>query len=323
MENNTYIYSQRSARSVLNLIAMHYDLSSPENCTFYARGLHDNYLLTAGNTKFILRIYRNNWRSTEEIEFELALLRFLGNKGALVAFPLRTRSNELSFLIDSPEGKRSAALFHYAKGNAPGNKLSVKESELLGESVASIHRLAEDFNTPYTRPILEAPYLLDDSINAIEPFLNRDSLAYLKSIQNKLHHALPQISKEQGKFGICIGDVNPTNFHIDEEILTVFDFDQCGYGYRAFEIGKFISSIHTLKNTNEIANAFLSGYQKVRPLSQDELSAIPYFEMVSVIWVMSINANNADLIGHKWLEQPFWDRKITILKELDNALHFK
>ena len=149
------------------------------------------------------------------------------------------------------------------------------------------------------------------------------ALPYWSLIQNKLHHALPQISKEQGKFGICIGDVNPTNFHIDEEILTVFDFDQCGYGYRAFEIGKFISAIHTLKNTNEIANAFLSGYQKVRPLSQDELSAIPYFEVVSVIWVMSINANNADLIGHKWLEQPFWDRKITILKELDNALHFK
>lgn len=323
MENNSYIYSQRSARSVLYLIASHYEIANPENCTFYARGLHDNYLLTVGNKKFILRIYRNNWRSAEEIAFELSLLRFLGDKGALIAFPLPTRSGELSFVINSPEGIRSAALFHYAKGNAPGNNLSVKESELLGKSVANIHRLADDFKTSYIRPILEIPYLMDDSINAIEPFVNRDTLDYLNSLQHKLHRTLPRLTKEHEKFGICIGDVNPTNFHIDKEMLTIFDFDQCGYGYRAFEIGKFTSSIHTLKNKDVIAKAFLEGYQQVRPLSQDELTAVPYFEMVSVIWVMAINANNADLIGHKWLEQPFWDRKVATLQELDIALYLQ
>jgi len=32
---------------------------------------------------------------------------------------------------------------------------------------------------------------------------------------------------------------------------------------------------------------------------------------------MAINAGNAELIGHKWLEEPFWTRKITILQQLD------
>lgn len=323
MANNTYLYSQLSSSSGLSLVAFHYDLPNLEYCSFYARGLHDNYLLTAGIAKFVLRIYRNNWRSPEEIGFELAALKYLGDKGARVAFPITTRSGDLNFAIDSPEGKRSAALFHYAKGNAPGTNLSIKESELLGKSAATIHQLAEGFKTPYTRPILDVPYLLDGSINAIEPFLNQDALAYLKSIQPQLHHALPHLSKEQAQYGICIGDVNPTNFHIDKETITIFDFDQCGYGYRAFEIGKFISSIHSFKNKNDIANAFLKGYQQQRPLSSNELAAIPFFEMIAVIWVMSINANNADLIGLKWLEQPYWDRKLTILKELGDALHLQ
>lgn len=320
MEKSAYIYSQLSTHSVLNLIALHYGLSNPESCKFYARGLHDNYLISAGKKKFILRVYRNNWRSGEETGFELDLLRFLGDKGAPVAFPLLTRMGESSVFIDSPEGKRSVALFHYANGHAPGNDISIEESALLGKSVANIHSLTENYLTPRTRPVLDVPYLLDGSIIAIEPFVEKEILIYLKTLQNKLHRSFPQLVKDPGVFGICIGDVNPTNFHVAENSLTLFDFDQCGYGFRAFEIGKFISSIHAVASKKAIANAFMAGYQQVRQLSHEEISAIPYFEIVSLIWVMAINASNADLIGHKWLEKPFWHRKIAILKELDKAL---
>ena len=75
------------------------------------------------------------------------------------------------------------------------------------------------------------------------------------------------------------------------------------------------------KNKNELARKFLYGYQKVRQLNIDELNAIPYFEMVAVIWVMAINAKNEDLIGYKWLESAFWDRKIAVLKELEELVH--
>jgi len=320
MEKSEYIYSQLSTHSVLNLIALHYDLSNPESCKFYARGLHDNYLISAGMKKFILRVYRNNWRSSEETGFELDLLRFLGDKGAPVAFPLLTPTGESSVFIDSPEGKRSVALFHYANGHAPGNDISIEESALLGKSVANIHSLTENYLTPRTRPVLDVPYLLDQSIATIEPFVEKEILIYLKTIQNKLQQALPRLVKEPGVFGICIGDVNPTNCHVDGNSLTIFDFDQCGYGFRAFEIGKFNSSIHAVASKKAIANAFLEGYQQLRQLSHDEISAIPYFEIVSHIWVMAINVSNADLIGQKWLEKPFWDRKIAILKALDKVL---
>ena len=140
MEGSTYIYSQLSSQAVLTLVAFHYDLPDPERCKFYVRGLHDNYLIVAENKKFILRIYRNSWRTEEEIGFELDLLLFLGDKAALVAYPLFTKKAELSFSIDSPEGRRSAALFHYADGHAPGNEISTEESALLGFSVANILR---------------------------------------------------------------------------------------------------------------------------------------------------------------------------------------
>ena len=323
MDSNAYIYSQRSIDSVRSLIAEHYALAQPDSCHFYARGLHDNYLISTNNDKYILRIYRNNWRSSEEIGFELDLLSFLGDKGAPVSFPLRTKSGELKFEIDSPEGTRSAALFAYANGHAPGNDISTEDSVLLGKTVANIHQLTVNFKTKFCRPILDAPYLLDESVITIEPFIGKDELAYIKSLQRKFHQSFLQLSKDHEKYGICIGDVNPTNFHIHEHQPTLFDFDQCGYGYRAFEIGKFISSVHNLTNKNDIASAFIAGYQQVRQLDLDEIAAIPYFELLSVIWVMAINAGNAELIGHKWLEAPFWTRKFTILKQLDAQIFNK
>jgi len=321
MDKLTFTYSQLSSHSVGHLAMSHYDLPGFISCKFYVLGLHDNYLIECEHEKYILRIYRNDWRSTEEIQFELELLAFLRAKTAPVSFPISTKLGELSFLIDTPEGKRSAVLFLYADGSALENAISIEESTQLGKVVANVHRSADTFETNYSRQNLDLPYLLDESILAIKPFIDVDALSYLQSLQFKLEDTLSSFSKQAGVYGICIGDVNSSNFHINhKQEITLFDFDQCGYGYRAFEIGKFISSLHSLKTKHDIAKAFIDGYQQVRVLTHEEHLAIPYYELLSVIWVMAIHANNVDRIGHKYLEKPFWDRRLFKLKELEKLL---
>jgi Ser/Thr protein kinase RdoA (MazF antagonist) len=321
MEVNPYLHTQHSAAAVLHLTVLHYELPRLASCQFYVRAMHDNYLITCGSSRYILRIYRNSWRSIDEIGFELDLLCYLSGKKASVASPLRTKNNELSFRLESPEGRRVAALFPYAEGHAPGPGISVAEGSMLGSEVARIHELGVGFSTPYTRHTLELPYLLDESIVDITPFLDQTWRNELGVLQGKLQRALGKLPKDTASYGICLGDVNPTNFHVNHENkLTLFDFDQCGYGYRAFEIGKFISSIHYSPLKHEIAKEFVAGYQGVRPLTNAERAAIPYFEMVAVIWVLAINVNNTDLIGYKTLERPFWERKFKILNVLDAAL---
>lgn len=315
---NKFIYSQLSSDSVRRLLIQHFDFDQPPQCRFYVLGLHDNYLIDGDNKKFILRIYRNDWRSAEQIGFELDLLSFLGKQQAPVAYPLPTIDNKLAFSIDCPEGKRLAALFPYADGNAPGKDITASQSMMLGSTVAQLHRVTASFSTHHQRPTLDLSYLLDDSIGAIAPFIDTENRNYLNSLQKRLHNAIPKIAKDQDTFGICIGDVNATNFHInDQDEITLFDFDQCGYGYRAFEIGKFNASISQTEIKHKVTKAFLEGYDQVRPLSRDEINAIPYFEIIALVWVMAIHAHNADRIGYKWLEQPFWNRYTSSVKKLD------
>ena len=319
MTDTLYCYAQLAASSVRQAVLLQYDLAETTHCKFYARGLHDNYLLESQQRKFILRVYRNDWRTEEAIHFELDLLRFLSDRGGSVAYPINTQSGASCFSIATATGQRFAALFPYADGQAPGGALSVEESLLLGHAVAQIHSASNDFSSAHARPHLDLAFLVDASIEAIAPFVDTPYLAYLKQLQTRLHQSLPNIPHGEGRYGICIGDVNPTNFHINEQKqITVFDFDQCGYGYRAFEIGKFISSIHLFDKKQELAKAFVEGYQQVRTLSQAELSALPYYEMVGVIWVMAITASNAEFIGHKWVEKAYWERKLSLLQELES-----
>ena len=68
--------------------------------------------------------------------------------------------------------------------------------------------------------------------------------------------------------------------------------------------------------------AFIDGYQQLRPISEAEHRVIPYFEELSVIWVLAINAKNVNRIGHKYLNKPFWDGKLAVLKELQASNTF-
>ena len=82
----TYTYSQLSAGSAGEFVASHYGLAGPLRSKFYVLGLHDNYLIENAGAKYILRIYRNDWRSSEEICFELEFLAqpFWGKRIAML-----------------------------------------------------------------------------------------------------------------------------------------------------------------------------------------------------------------------------------------------
>lgn len=313
----SHTYSQLSADSALALVDSHYVDIHPKHCKYYMLGLHDNYLIESSINKYILRIYRNDWRSKQEIDFELELLTHLGARQAPVATPLTTVQGNQSFSIPCPEGERHAALFEYADGYSPGPEMTSEHSRLLGSAVARFHELANSFTTDKQRSILDLPHLIDESIESIKPFLSHVDLDYITAAQRELHNAQPDLPKSSGVYGICSGDVNSHNYHINSnQQITLFDFDQCGYGYRAFEIGKFASSLEHFDSKNGLLEAFLHGYQSVRKLSKEELKAVGYFEPVAVIWVMAIHARNANRIGHKHLEHTYWHKRLEVLKTL-------
>jgi len=308
-----------TADAIRDQVLPHYALPPPLRCRFLMRGMHDNYLVEDAAGKYVLRVYRGRWRSRDEILFELELLDHLHRRGSPVAYPLFTTASQPLVAVRTADGERLAVLFSYAPGHAPAD-IDPRLGETLGQVIARIHQQADTFSTAHVRRVLDLDYLLDASVDAISPYLTREQRQTVQATQRRIRDTLPVLSRQAPAFGACTGDVNPRNFHVDERgRITVFDFDQCGLGWRAFEIGKFYSSLPADTKSGTLRAAFLRGYESVRVLEPDERRAISQFVTVSYIWVMALHVYNDDLVGPLLADPGFWVKKLERLRRLENA----
>lgn len=318
------IHSLPSAQALIENVLGDYQIPTPCACLLLKRGLNDTYLVKAEARRYILRVYRYGWRSKAEIDFELDLLRFLHECQAPIAYPIATISGDLTKAIAFPEGTRYTALFSYAPGKAVDKKLNREQSRRLGATVATIHEATSNFKSNFSRPQLNSEYLLDRPINAIAALFphRNDAINYLHEQieQIKTNLLALNLPKKLPFYGLCIGDIHSGNAHFDRlNQPTLFDFDQCGYGWRAFDIGKFINTSIVWQLESGIIDSFLNGYQDVRVLSYIEIATIPTFIKVAHIWVMGISASVVgDVLAYSWFTDEWLDNKLDLFRSLSS-----
>ena len=310
-------YSRLSDFAIEESVLAHYECLHAPQCQYFMTGLHDNYRVQDGQRDYIVRLYRNDWRSEPDILFELELLIHLRQYGAEVAQPLMTRTGEYYVKLGCPEGERLAVLFPWAPGEAPGAAITPQQSALLGAAVADLHAGSGQACLVQKRPALDIVALLEQPIKSIIDFNPPPGIFppdYWQGLQRSLTAALAGLPFEAPYTVYCHGDINPGNFHIAGQRITLFDFDQCGYGWRAFDIGKYFSSVLTYEQYGELQQRFLAAYQQRLPLEEEERRCIPYFICVSLLWVTAIHIANINLIGHKALAAPFWQHRYALLE---------
>ncbi|HCF28201.1 MAG TPA: homoserine kinase type II (protein kinase fold), partial [Cyanobacteria bacterium UBA11049] len=174
------IHSIPSSQALIATVLPNYPISKPHSCQLYKRGLNDTYLVETERERYILRIYRNRWRTKEEIDFEIELLTFLHNKNMPISYPIQRDNGSFTTEIIAPEGNRYATLFSYAPGKAVNEKLDSEQSQRLGEVLAIIHQNLDKFNSSFSRPHLNNEYLLDWAMRKIEAvYKYRNDIDYL------------------------------------------------------------------------------------------------------------------------------------------------
>jgi Ser/Thr protein kinase RdoA (MazF antagonist) len=301
------------------VLPLYEEVSSITTCFFWNRGLSDVYLIETPSKPFILRISHHHWRSQSEIAFELEWLEFLRQQQMPVAYPLRTKDGRLSVEIEAPEGKRYAALFIYAPGKIALGDLNPIQANILGETVAKLHQVSTEFRSQAYRAPLSLDYLLDDSLQAVLPFLQQrqQDLHYLVEVVHEIKSQFQFLPQEPPFWVVCWGDPHSGNAHFTpDNRVTLFDFDQCGYGWRAFEIGKFLQVALSTGVSPNIRNAFLAGYQSVLPLTDWELASLQNQTQMAYIWNWAISLNNALMNNYSKLDDHYFHHRIQQLKML-------
>lgn len=316
------IYSTLAPDALVALVLRHYEIGAVKNCQFWRRGLSDVYLVETEATPYILRVSHHHWRSSDEIDFELELLDFWRQRQLPVAYPLRTKQGQLSVEINAPEGKRYGVLFSYAPGRVPLGDLNSTQSHQLGQTVAQLHQAAEDFLPRTYRPPLTLEYLLEDSVKALIPFLKHRSadLSYLLGVSGQIEYRLRDLPQKPPFWSVCWGDPHSGNAHFTpDNQLTLFDFDQCGYGWRAFDLAKFLQVSLGTGLSKKVREAFLAGYQAVCAITAMELSSLQALTQTAHIWTWAISLNAAKHFNWSWLDERYFTHRLEQLKMLTSS----
>jgi Ser/Thr protein kinase RdoA (MazF antagonist) len=313
------LYSTLSPSALADLVFSRYGIDIPKNCQFWHRGLSDVYLLETLTTPYIVRVSHCHWRTKMEIDFELELLDHLKRHQVPVAAPIRTKNGDLSIEINAPEGKRYAVLFPYAPGEIALGDIDLEQAYHLGSIVANLHQVTANFQPLSYRHPLNLQYLLHDSLQIIAPFLHQrpsDLECLLETIE-EIEKGTAKLSTDFPYWGICWGDPHSGNVHItSDNQMTLFDFDQCGYGWRVFDIAKFLQVSLQSGLNRKVRHAFIQGYDETVPLTDGELSCLQYLTQAAYIWSWSISLNNLHLTDYSRLCANYFTGRLATLKRL-------
>src|SRR5438132_964437 len=77
-----------SPETLLAEVTANYPIGGPLYCSFIGSTTNDHYLVTAGDARYVLRLYRAGHRSVSDIAYELPALVHLHDKGVPVSYPI-------------------------------------------------------------------------------------------------------------------------------------------------------------------------------------------------------------------------------------------
>ncbi|MCH8907916.1 MAG: phosphotransferase [Candidatus Heimdallarchaeota archaeon] len=303
MFNIRSISSQLDPLQLGAFIQDQYNLGDQISVQLLKKGFNDHYLVKTSSKKFVMRVYStiSSWNILrEQKEFEVEFMDYLSDNGIHVTKPVKTQSGDFLSSIKTIEGPRESFLMEYIP--IERYEVTVEWCRKAGTRIGKFHEIAAQFQSNNRRLEIDLDYLIDHPIGKIvkyQPVIEIDHFPNVfEEVGMLLRKKIENLSLSDEVFGLIHGDLGLHNLIYYENLLHLFDFDLCGYGYRAFDLAVFKNTLDFIgRGTQEHQDAFDSGYDSVRTVGNDE----------KVLLDLMINA-----IHHIWL-LGYWITFIPVL----------
>jgi len=272
------VYTEVSDDDLVSFIA-EYDVGAVVSCKGIAEGVENsNYLLKTGQGTFILTLYEKRV-DPADLPFFLTLMEHLAGHGIAAPTPIKGRDgNSLRRL-----GGRPAALFTFLYGMWP-RRINPEHCAAVGEAVARLHLAAADFTLARPnalslaswRPLLEAA---TERAHEIQLGLAEELAKELDALEAAWPTDLPR--------GIVHADLFPDNvFFLGQQLSGLIDFYFACTDFLAYDVAVCLNAWcfeghHTFNITK--AKRMITGYRRVRAISDAELAALPVLARGSAI----------------------------------------
>ena len=254
---------------------------------FISNSTNEVFRFRKNDEGFILRITEKSHTYVSKINAEVDWVYYLVQNGVSASLPIKTIDNKLTAVYELDDKCFIATAFQMA----PGRFFDKNDPDLWGttifkqwgETMGKMHLLSKAYppletgkRDEWQRLGIKNPYLQQGKYNVL-----LEKLYYLET-------RISTLPREGNSYCLIHNDFHPYNFHIDNGLITVFDFDDSIYGWFPLDIA--IAATHAVwwgspredrKSKNEFAknfmNEFLNGYYKYNHLDNYWIKQIPMF----------------------------------------------
>ena len=264
------VYTEISDDDIAALLDR-YDIGQLLSLAGIAEGVENsNFLLRTDKQNYILTLYEK--RTDEaDLPFFMALKAHLSAAGINCPLPIRDKQGAI---LQHVAG-RPAALFSFLDGISYHNP-TAEHCHNLGQILAQMHVKTADFTA------MRKNALGPDGWQPLLDAIDHDPADLPQDLRQKSHIMLQDILKRWPQdlpSGIIHADLFPNNvMFVGNDLTGVIDFYFACYDIYAYDIAICLNSWCFEKdgsfNITKSA-ALLAGYQEIRPLSAQEIEALP------------------------------------------------
>jgi len=182
-----------------------------------------------GDQKVALRIAHDLHRTPDMVQGEIEWINYLAEHGVSVPWTLPSQKGQMVEVIPAADGSLfSAVAFSWAPGRPP--RREDWEAGLLrevGRLLGRMHHLTRQFSpsTPRRcRPdMLSEAADFEQYLPLVEPVVSE---RYLETVRH-----LQGLPMPDDAYGLIHQDAHGGNFFVQDGKITIFDFDDCLYGW--------------------------------------------------------------------------------------------
>ncbi len=294
------LHSVLDNEAVGQACAQQYGLHKQPYCELFHRGMNDVYRLRVAGKQYAVRAWRANWRSMDDVAYELEFLEFLKNHRLPVAPGIRTVSGASYFVVQAPEGARALAAFEWVPGVKFSDRIDIGLAVRLDQILADIHQAGEAF-LPSKPRRTNAPSLMAENLPYLERLVSDrpSDLRFYRELAPRLIAALEQIDPKSVPMGACHGDFHLNNGIIsDAGEITFLDFDNSGCDYYAADVMGFYWASEFTGHGQAFAEGFLEGYESRRKLAAVEREQLPLFILAKEFRLLTGYARHINALGY-------------------------
>lgn len=247
----------------------------------------------------VLRLHRRGYQEEGAIRSELWWQAALAEAGLPVPRPVPS-------LAGSPLVHLSTGRFATALSWLPGEPLGlagrplsgtpeaqVRRHHALGRLIARVHDATDALALPdwFERPRWDLAGLVGEAPRWgrfwAHPALAPAEAARLREVRAALRRAIGDHAGA-GDLGLIHADVLRENVLVDDRGLSLIDFDDSGFGFRAYDLGTVLSQDQRQPNRDDLRAALIEGYRSLRPVDAAMVDAFTLMRCcASVGWAMT------------------------------------